>query len=91
MRDVQLSFAHAYTPNEQASYGGGDHLVVDRPYMRGALYRDRDDALCKPRRKFKALLAVDQVWVICKRCREIAERHGLTIPPTENDKGSSNE
>lgn len=88
---IVLSFAHAYTPNEQASYGGGDHLVLDRPFQAGRLKRDNDDALCKPRRKFKALLAVDNVWVVCKRCREIAERHGLTIPPTENDKKAAND
>jgi hypothetical protein len=89
--DVQLSFAHAYTHNEQASYGGGDHLVVDRPFKAGRLERAADDALCKRRRKFSALTAVDQVWVVCKRCREIAERHGLTIPPTENEKAAANE
>ncbi len=87
---VVLSFSHAYTHNEQASYGGGDHLVVDRRFKAGRLERDTGDALCKPSRKFKALLPVDNVWVVCKRCREIAERHGLTIPPTENDKKAAN-
>lgn len=91
MPGVILSFAHAYTPNEQGHYGGGDHLVVDRPFVKGRLERDDGDALCKPRRKFKALLGVDTVWSLCKRCRSIAERHKLTIPLTENEKEAAND
>ena len=29
-------------------------------------------------------LTVDEAWTICKRCRDLAERYGLTVPRTEN-------
>lgn len=82
-RTPSLRFAHAYTPNEAASYGGGEHLVLEAPFLKGRLYRARGDALCKPRRKFWGLHDIVHYVPskICKRCRELAERHGFEIPP----------
>ena len=82
---VQLGFAHAYTPNESGSYGGGHHLVLDRPFVSGRLRRDKDDALCKPRIKFWGLLSEPDAYEICARCRELAGRHGLTLPLTKHE------
>lgn len=77
-----LRFEHAYTPNEQASYGGGDHLVLDRDFERGRLRRKKDDALCKPQSKFWGLQETSPPHRICKRCLKLARRHGLDVPPT---------
>ena len=86
---IGLSLAHAYTPNEQASYGGGEHLVVDHAVVLGRIKRDAGDALCKPRHKFWGLGQVDRAYKLCRRCRELAERYDLEVPPLESELDSS--
>lgn len=91
----RLSFAHASIPNKPVRHGvlyfaAGEHLVLDRSFKAGRLRRSKGDPLCKPSGKFKELKAVRDAWVVCKRCRDIAERHGLSIPATENDKKAAN-
>jgi hypothetical protein len=51
--------AHAYTAQETATYGGGDHVVVDEPVRIGRLVREPGDALSRPRRKFWGLHDVE--------------------------------
>lgn len=77
----RLSIAHAYTPNEQASYGGGDHLVVEAPLDAGRIHRQRGDALCRPRHKFWGLTATEfRGQRLCPKCVAIATRLGLSLP-----------
>jgi hypothetical protein len=66
---------HAYTSRETATYGGGDHIVVDETVTIGRIHRSPGNALCKARRSFKALLPGGEDHTPnCKRCIEIAER-----------------
>jgi hypothetical protein len=51
--------AHAYTPNESASYGGADHIIVDEPIHIGRLKREPGDALSRPYAKFWGLTSVE--------------------------------
>ena len=65
LRDLlaQLPFRwhieHAYTPNETASYGGADHIIVDEPVRTGRLRREPGDALSRRRSKFWGLSGVE--------------------------------
>ena len=52
--------AHAYTARETATYGGGDHIVVDEPIRLGRLSREPGDALSRSARKFLALYTVEE-------------------------------
>ena len=72
---ISWHVAHAYTINEAASYGGGNHIVVDQDFVFGRLKRKQGDPLCRTRAKFKALYLVED-WQKpnCKKCLEIADR-----------------
>jgi hypothetical protein len=66
---------HAYTPRETASYGGGDHIVVDEEVCIGRIRRDVGDALCKKRWRFWGLMPGGEDHAPnCTRCIEIAGR-----------------
>lgn len=74
---------HAYTPNEQATYGGNDHLLLLVAFDAGRLHRKPGDPLCTTRR-FWGLSpfspgdkrAGDPT---CTRCREMAKRYGFDL------------
>lgn len=73
--------AHAYTPNEAATYGGGEHLQLLVPIHLGRVVRKRGDALCRPtKRRFWGLHEVDGEGraVRCPRCLAMARRLGIT-------------
>lgn len=77
--EVAKQFAVADLPFaahiETATYGGGDHIVVDETVTIGRIHRSPGNALCKARRSFKALLpGGEERTASCKRCIEIAER-----------------
>lgn len=78
---VRWVAAHAYTPNEVGHYGGGYHLMLMQPFVSGQLRRAAGDALCKPARKFWGLHEISTLCQIpdCKRCLELAHRHGIDI------------
>jgi hypothetical protein len=79
--DIRWSVAHAYTPNEQASYGGGFHLMLQDDLVSGRLRRRAGDALCKPASKFWGLHE-DSVYCplpSCTRCLDLAPKHGIDI------------
>lgn len=77
---VAFHYAHAYTPRETGSYGGGTHLIADRSFKLGRLEREAGDALCKPARKFWGLTETDwkpsQDWTphVCPDCAAKAAR-----------------
>lgn len=77
-----LRFAHAYTPNESATYGGGEHLVLTCDWSWGRLKRAKGDALCKPAKKFWGLHDIDEAHKTCPRCLELARRYCLRTPMT---------
>jgi hypothetical protein len=80
--DIRWSVAHAYTPNEQATYGGGDHLLLQQPLVMGRLRREAGDALCKPARRFNHLMEVSprsSPLPNCKHCLRLAPRAGIDI------------
>jgi hypothetical protein len=74
---------HAFAQNEAASYGGREHLVLDVAFARGRLARAVGDALCRRRRKFSFISppgpAHELPLVTCRKCREIAARHGFDL------------
>jgi hypothetical protein len=66
---------HAYTARETATYGGGDHIVVDELVRLGRIVRSPGNALCKARRSFNCLMrGGEDMTPNCKRCIEIANR-----------------
>jgi len=79
--EVRWSVAHAYTPNEQATYGGADHLMLQGEFVSGRLHRRAGDALCKPARRFAYLQEVTHVSPLptCKRCLDLAPKYGIDI------------
>lgn len=85
---VKWVVAHAYTPNEQACYGGGYHLQITVPIRLGRLERGAGDALCRPpkRRHWGLMSSGHDVQISCKACLAIAARlalkgPGLPAPP----------
>jgi len=74
---------HAYTPHEQAIYGGNDHIILLVDFDAGRLHRKAGAVLCTTRR-FWGLdpfhpsdrRAGDPT---CSRCREMAVRYGFDL------------
>lgn len=77
--DPRFDSAHAYTPRETGSHGGGNHIVCLDAFQHGRLSRAKGDALCKPRAKFWGLEPPSggEKAVTCTRCLEIAVRAGV--------------
>lgn len=71
---IKVDTAHAYTPRETGSHGGGQHFMLLEDLDAGRLKRKAGDALCKPRAKFWGLDAIVSGAVTCKICAERAER-----------------
>jgi hypothetical protein len=80
-----LTVHGAYHPKDCGNSAGADHLVVDSDYQHGRLKREAGDALCKPARKFWGLYSEPERKPTCKRCLEIAVRHGLIKAPEKGD------
>ncbi len=78
---------HAHHPGDRGNAAGRTHLVLDAPLvanrlrMGSRLCREARDPLCKPRAKFWGLYEGETrpEHQVCKRCREIAQRLGLTV------------
>ena len=80
---------HAYSVRETGSFGGGDHIVIEKPLHLGRLKRKARDPLCKPRDKFKFLDIPDdeETRPNCKKCIEIAKRLDPSFyPPAQKKK-----
>lgn len=79
---IKAHIEHAYSVRETATFGGGDHIVLEEDLNLGRLKRSTRDPLCKTRDKFKCLDEIDEGddrKPNCKRCLEIAKRIGLTL------------
>lgn len=73
--------ARAYTPNESPSYGGADHIIVDKPVHIGRLRRKPGDALSRPRAKFWGLSDVEENRLPTSLAHiRIAERIVASLP-----------
>lgn len=77
---IILNVHGAYHPRDAGNAHGAEHLVVAADFHRGRLRREVGDALCKPRRKFWGLNPHPERKPTCKRCLDLAARHGLTLP-----------
>lgn len=82
---VRTAFHLRQGPNMQ----NGEHAVLDQPLDAGRLRRKTGDALCKPQAKFWGLYESPDRPVSCGRCREMAERHGITIRVPSNEESMS--
>lgn len=72
---IRTGTAHAYTPRETGSYGGGDHLTLTSSLNAGRLQRQPGDAFCKPAATFSYLDPInDGRQPTCRTCLERAER-----------------
>ncbi len=72
----------AYNPQNGPNGGNrtGVHVVVEHAFQHGRLARRRDDALCKPSRKFWGLEGPAlRAHVSCKACRRLAATHGIDL------------
>jgi hypothetical protein len=76
---MKLTVYGAYNPSDRGNSAGGNHLVVSEAFVGGRLRREAGDALCKPARKFWGLYEHAERKPTCKRCLEIAARHGLPV------------
>lgn len=81
--DPAVPTAHVRTAfhlRQGPGMSNGEHAVLDQPLGAGRLRRKTGDALCKPLEKFWGLEQSTNIeTVTCGRCREMAERHGVTI------------
>lgn len=77
---VTLTVYGAYHPRDAGNAAGRDHLVVSVAFSKGRLRREAGDALCKPARKFWGLHSHPERKPTCKRCLDLAARHGLALP-----------
>lgn len=83
---VTLSVYAAHHPLDRGNAAGRDHLVVSADFTRRRLRREAGDALCKASRKFWGLYPEPERKATCKRCLELAARHGLALPGTQGEK-----
>ena len=90
--DVTFALRHAYTSRDTGSYSGGDHIIVASGELTGRLKRKVGDALCKPSRKFLALMqgsdyedVETQRRATCKRCLAHAENFGVDLAQLSHD------
>jgi hypothetical protein len=90
MSDAQapaLTVYGAYNPSDRGNSAGANHLVVTGALVRGRIRREEGDALCRPAQKFWGLYSHPERKPTCKRCLEIAARHGLLLPTLETKDG----
>ena len=77
--------AHAYTPNETATHGGGVHAIVLEDFASGRIVRKKGDVLCRPKRRFWGLHGVEKGRVVtCKGCTSLLRRFGQSLEATED-------
>lgn len=78
---VTLAVRGAHHPSDRGNSAGSEHLAVTADYVRGRMRRKAGDPLCKPAAKFWGLHNTPERRPTCKRCLDIAKRHGLDLPP----------
>lgn len=83
MTTLTAHIGYAYSPRQGARSTSSNHAVLDQPLKTGRLTREPGDALCRPRRKFWGLEdALHEQSVTCPRCRDLADRYGVSLPTT---------
>jgi len=72
---IPVNISHNYSRRETHTYGGADHIILEKDFSFGRLKRKKGDALCKARGRFNDLeeTSPDEFgwrWPrsICKTC-----------------------
>lgn len=81
---ITLTVYGACHPRDRGISHGSNHLVTSVDLVSGRLRREAGDALCKPAAKFWDLVHAPERRPTCKRCLELAARHGLALPTPDN-------
>ncbi|MBO0871819.1 MAG: hypothetical protein J2P19_00340 [Pseudonocardia sp.] len=74
---ITATVEYAFNPRQGNRSNGAYHLVLAERLDSGRFHRDAGDALCRPRRKFWGLYEGNDSRADCKRCVELAARHGV--------------